>query len=73
MTDLRFWRDGARTKGACEERECGGVMMVVEEMEGGWWWCQCARCLKQAGVHPRVPAGERREPASSREASGWGF
>lgn len=50
MTDLRFYRDGAKTMGACEERGCGGVMMVVEDMDA-WTWCQCARCLKQAGVH----------------------
>lgn len=78
MTNLRFWVDGARTMGRCEDRGCDGVMMVVEDM-GEWTWAQCATCLEQAGVHKsRLPA--RKQPPrdedereGEREGEEWSF
>jgi hypothetical protein len=49
MTDLQFFREGAATIGACEERDCGGVMRVVEDM-GSYTWAQCQRCHVQTGI-----------------------
>jgi hypothetical protein len=70
VTDIRFWRDGARTMGPCAEHNCGGVMMLLED-EGAWYWCQCAACLKQAGIGKPSQLAEKRLVV--REPGTWSF
>lgn len=60
MTNLRFYRDDAKTIGACQERDCGGVMLIVEDM-GSYIWAQCQRCLVQAGIGKGAQSPPKRD------------
>lgn len=46
---MRFYREGARDLGPCEERDCQGRRMLVEDM-GDWTETQCSVCLVRDGV-----------------------